>query len=66
MVYHVGQEATNGHYLTDAYHEGYGKWLRYDDATVKPVSEESVLKPHGSRVPYLLFYKRNDFIKITK
>ncbi|GJQ70892.1 hypothetical protein Trydic_g809 [Trypoxylus dichotomus] len=63
IVYHDGKEASKGHYLTDAYHVGYARWLRYDDASVKSVPEEQVLKPHGTRVPYLLFYRRSDSIR---
>nr|XP_022905363.1 ubiquitin carboxyl-terminal hydrolase 10 [Onthophagus taurus] len=63
VVYHDGKEASKGHYLTDAYHVGYARWLRYDDVSVKPVAEEQVLKPHGTRVPYLLFYRRSDSIR---
>lgn len=63
VVYHDGKEVSKGHYITDAYHVGYASWLRFDDASVKPVSEEQVLKPHGSRVPYLLFYRRSDSVK---
>lgn len=63
IVYHDGKEASKGHYLTDAYHVGYARWLRYDDAIVKAVAEEQVLKPHGTRVPYLLFYRRSDSIR---
>lgn len=63
VVYHDGKEATKGHYVTDAFHVGYNCWLRYDDASVKTVQEEHVLKPQGSRVPYLLFYRRCDTIK---
>lgn len=66
VVYHDGKEASKGHYLTDAYHVGYGSWLRYDDAAVKAVAEEHVLKPHGSRVPYLLFYRRTEGPKTAK
>ena len=63
VVYHDGKEATKGHYVTDTYHVGYASWLRYDDASVKGVQEEQVLKPQGTRVPYLLFYRRSDSIK---
>ncbi|KAJ8965673.1 hypothetical protein NQ314_003955 [Rhamnusium bicolor] len=63
MVYHDGKEASKGHYVTDAFHVGYSSWLRYDDASVKPVQEEHVLKPQGTRVPYLLFYRRSDTIR---
>lgn len=63
VVYHDGKEATKGHYVTDAFHVGYSSWIRYDDASVKPVLEEHVLKPQGTRVPYLLFYRRSDTIR---
>ncbi|CAG9824890.1 unnamed protein product [Phaedon cochleariae] len=63
VVYHDGKEATKGHYITDAFHVGYGCWLRYDDASVKTVLEEQVLRPQGTRVPYLLFYRRGDTIR---
>lgn len=63
VVYHDGKEATKGHYVTDAFHVGYSSWIRYDDASVKAVQEESVLKPSGTRVPYLLFYRRSDTIR---
>ncbi|KAL3285107.1 hypothetical protein HHI36_019231 [Cryptolaemus montrouzieri] len=63
VVYHDGKEASKGHYLTDAFHVGYNSWLRYDDASVKAVSEEQVLSPQGCRVPYLLFYRRSDTIR---
>ncbi|ERL87470.1 ubiquitin carboxyl-terminal hydrolase 10 [Dendroctonus ponderosae] len=63
IVYHDGKEATKGHYVTDAFHVGFSSWLRYDDASVKPVQEEQVLNPQGTRVPYLLFYRRSDTIR---
>lgn len=63
VVYHDGKEVTKGHYTTDAYHVGYASWIRYDDASVKAVQEEQVLNPLGSRVPYLLFYRRSDSVK---
>ena len=66
VVYHDGKEATNGHYITDAYHVGYASWLRYDDARVTAVSEEQVLNPQGTKVPYLLFYKRCDTVRINR
>ncbi|XP_031631021.1 ubiquitin carboxyl-terminal hydrolase 10-A isoform X4 [Contarinia nasturtii] len=62
IVYHDGKEASKGHYITDVYHTGYLNWIRYDDSTVKRVSEKSVLHPHGTRVPYLLYYQRIDTI----
>ncbi|XP_036214946.2 putative uncharacterized protein DDB_G0271606 [Bactrocera oleae] len=60
VVYHDGKEATKGHYITDVYHTGYSSWLRYNDSSVKPVSENEVLYPKTPRVPYLLYYRRCD------
>lgn len=60
VVYHDGKEASKGHYITDTFHVGYSSWIRYDDASVKTIQEEHVLKPQGTRVPYLLFYRRCD------
>ncbi|KAL6260611.1 hypothetical protein P5V15_008131 [Pogonomyrmex californicus] len=62
VTYHDGKEATKGHYFTDAFHVGYGSWVRYDDSTVKSVPESSVLRPTSPRVPYLLYYRRCDTI----
>ncbi|XP_061386464.1 ubiquitin carboxyl-terminal hydrolase 10-like [Musca vetustissima] len=62
VVYHDGKEASKGHYITDVYHTGYGSWLRYDDSSVKSVSENHVLLPRTPRVPYLLYYRRCDTI----
>ncbi|XP_044760358.1 ubiquitin carboxyl-terminal hydrolase 10-like [Coccinella septempunctata] len=62
VVYHEGKEASKGHYVADAFLSGHRTWLRFDDAKVRSVSVESVLKPHGDRVPYLLFYKRGDIV----
>ncbi|CAD1479173.1 unnamed protein product, partial [Heterotrigona itama] len=62
VTYHDGKEATKGHYVTDAFHVGYGGWVRYDDSSLKGVSESNVLKPTPPRVPYLLYYRRCDTI----
>lgn len=62
VTYHDGKEATKGHYITDAFHIGYGSWVRYDDSAVKSVSESNVLRPTSPRVPYLLYYRRCDTI----
>nr|XP_033325381.1 ubiquitin carboxyl-terminal hydrolase 10-like [Megalopta genalis] len=62
VTYHDGKEATKGHYVTDAFHVGYGGWVRYDDSSLKGVSEGNVLKPIPPRVPYLLYYRRCDTI----
>lgn len=62
VVYHDGKEATKGHYITDAFHVGYGGWVRYDDSSVRGVSESQVLRPRAPRMPYLLYYRRCDTI----
>lgn len=62
VTYHDGKEATKGHYFTDAFHIGYGSWVRYDDSAVKSVPESNVLRPTSPRVPYLLYYRRCDTI----
>lgn len=66
VVYHDGKEATKGHYVTDAYHVGYGCWIRYDDGAVRSVPESHVLRPRPPRVPYLLYYRRGDTVGTTK
>lgn len=60
VVYHDGKEASKGHYITDVLHTGYDIWIRYDDSTVKTVTEHMVLHPRAPRVPYLLYYRRCD------
>lgn len=61
-MYHDGKEAYIGHYITDAFHVGYGGWVRYDDSTVRGVPESHVLRPRAPRMPYLLYYRRCDTI----
>jgi ubiquitin carboxyl-terminal hydrolase 10 len=67
-VYHDGEDAHKGHYVVDCFHPSGGSmwgpwgWLRHDDTSVKPVSEANMLNPAHPRVPYLLFYRRQDTI----
>ena len=59
VVYHCGESPNGGHYITEAYHQQYGGWLRYDDNYVKPTNSEQLFRlPH--RVPYLFFYRQSD------
>ncbi|CAG9815469.1 unnamed protein product [Phaedon cochleariae] len=58
VVYHVGDKATRGHYFTDAFQMEHACWLRFDDATVRTITEQQVLQPQDTQVPYLLFYRR--------
>ncbi|XP_043685203.1 ubiquitin carboxyl-terminal hydrolase 10 [Vespula pensylvanica] len=62
VTYHVGKETTKGHYVTDAFHVGYGGWVRYDDSSLQGISENDVLNPVPPSVPYLLYYRRCDTI----
>lgn len=66
MVYHDGKEASKGHYITDVFHLSYSSWIRYDDSSVKAITESNVLHPKTPRVPYLLFYRRADTIGHTQ
>lgn len=63
VVYHDGKDSSEGHYITDVYHTGYSNWIRYDDSTVRHVTENQVLHPPSPRVPYLLYYQRCDTIR---
>ncbi|XP_074026914.1 ubiquitin carboxyl-terminal hydrolase 10-like [Leptinotarsa decemlineata] len=63
VVNHEGKNANIGHYVTDAFHVSYNCWIRYDDSSVKTVQEEYVLKPQGTRVPHLLFYRKSIMIR---
>ena len=60
IVYHDGKEATKGHYVSDVYHAGYNCWLHYDDACVRPIPASELQRCNAPRVPYLLFYRRDD------
>ncbi|CAG9819824.1 unnamed protein product [Phaedon cochleariae] len=62
VVYHVGDKATRGHYFIDAFQMEHSCWLRFDDATITTITEEQVLKPQDTQVPYLLFYRRRGTI----
>lgn len=59
VVYHNGQGASLGHYVTDVYHSGLG-WLHCDDSQIKSVTEAMVLAHSATSVPYILFYRRGD------
>lgn len=60
VVYHNGQEATKGHYVTDLYHTGLASWLRCDDSQVRVLPESIVLSHAANSLPYILFYRRGD------
>lgn len=63
VEYHHGERATGGHYITDVYHPGIVGWVRYDDASVRVVSNAQVLKSDDKKlIPYLLYYRRCDLI----
>jgi hypothetical protein len=56
-LYAVSQHAGSkegGHYATAC--RNFGKWYEFDDISVFPSDEESIISPEG----YVLFYRRND------
>ncbi|XP_076349969.1 ubiquitin carboxyl-terminal hydrolase 10-like isoform X2 [Tachypleus tridentatus] len=63
VVYHEGEEAVKGHYITDVYHAGSGGWVRCDDFNITPITEKQLLRYNPPRVPYLLFYRRLDTVQ---
>ncbi|VVC38030.1 Peptidase C19, ubiquitin carboxyl-terminal hydrolase,Ubiquitin specific protease, conserved [Cinara cedri] len=62
VVYHDGKEATKGHYFADVFYVALGRWLRFDDASVRFVTDKEVCQPKPPCMPYLLYYRRNDTI----
>lgn len=52
-ITHHGRDPSKGHYTADARHPN-GCWLRYDDASVTPISTKKVLHDQA----YILFYKQ--------
>lgn len=60
IIYHDGKEANKGHYVSDVYHAGYNCWMNYDDACVKAIPASELKRCNAPRVPYLLFYRRED------
>lgn len=52
-ITHHGQDPSKGHYTADARYPD-GHWLRFDDASVIPVSTREVLHDQA----YVLFYKQ--------
>ncbi|GIY14858.1 ubiquitin carboxyl-terminal hydrolase 10 [Caerostris darwini] len=59
VMYHDGEEAVKGHYISDVFNHGSQTWIRCDDRTVTAVEEEEVLSYNPPRVPYLLFYQKS-------
>lgn len=59
VMYHDGEEAVKGHYISDVYNHGSQTWVRCDDRTISVVSEDDVLSHSPPRVPYLLFYQES-------
>ncbi|GFT93888.1 ubiquitin carboxyl-terminal hydrolase 10 [Nephila pilipes] len=59
VMYHDGEEAIKGHYISDVYNHGNQTWIRCDDRSVTAVTEDQVLSYSPPRVPYLLFYQES-------
>lgn len=64
-IYHEGEEALRGHYITDTRVEK-DAWVRFDDAAVYRVGPSEIvapvlrrLTPQGAKkTAYVLFYER--------
>ncbi|KAK6928832.1 Peptidase C19, ubiquitin carboxyl-terminal hydrolase, partial [Dillenia turbinata] len=52
-ITHHGRDSSKGHYTADACYPN-GQWLRFDDATVTPISLNKVLHDQA----YVLYYKQ--------
>ncbi|XP_035230171.1 ubiquitin carboxyl-terminal hydrolase 10-B-like [Stegodyphus dumicola] len=59
VMYHDGEEAVKGHYISDVYNHGCKTWIRCDDRSLSAVTEAQVLSHSPPRVPYLLFYQES-------
>ena len=61
VEYHQGDQAGQGHYITDVFHPGLQGWLRCDDSNVYVIPSSQVINPSADKLtPYLLFYRRGD------
>ena len=59
--YHVGDSASNGHYVAECYNETSGKWYRCDDETVTEQSPSWQTSSISSPMtPYVLLYTRRE------
>ena len=56
VVYHVGQLAQVGHYITDA-SSSTGKWQRFDDSRVREIEETTVLGKGRHGEGYMYFFQ---------
>ena len=65
VVHHDGKEIGKGHYFTDIYHIGTSLWLRCDDSKVDAISVQQLMKPQNAKIPYLLFYRRCDTLRVV-
>lgn len=52
-ITHHGRDPSKGHYTADA-RLSNGKWLRFDDPSVTPISTRDVLHDQA----YVLFYRQ--------
>uniref|UniRef100_A0A8D9C0C9 Ubiquitin carboxyl-terminal hydrolase n=1 Tax=Cacopsylla melanoneura TaxID=428564 RepID=A0A8D9C0C9_9HEMI len=59
VLTHKGRTSSSGHYVAWVKHPSNGSWIKCDDDTVYPISEEEVLKLSGGgdwHTAYLLLY----------
>ena len=62
IVHHKGNQASNGHYISDIFHPVLKTWIRCDDGILMPRDEKSVTDPSAYNTAYLLFYQRSENI----
>jgi len=66
VIYHIGYTLESGHYVTDAYHSGFKKWIHYNDSQVKFVESPSLQYNYENQTPYILLYRRKDTFGMAK
>ena len=55
VIHHSGRSLSRGHYVAYARNPVTGGWVKYDDTSVKEVSELTAVQDEGA---YMLFYRR--------
>ena len=63
IIYHDGEYATDGHYVSTVYHPGYNCWILHDDTRITAISPNDLYHENKFGHPYMLFYRREDTIK---
>jgi hypothetical protein len=51
-----------GHYYAHCFNECSNQWHEFDDSFVKPITEDDLFDEMKAGKPYILFYKRKNFV----